>query len=104
MVKEYTQTSGLFDFISGGLITKMGNTRGQANWESGDSGVVCMGHVMFELRGSCRRLAGYGKGGQKAGMPERDLKSTKQRRQFKGKGYNSKLMGLLRDRRQRKKE
>lgn len=42
---------------------------------------------MFEFRGICKWLVGYGERGQKAGKPERDLKSTKLRkRPFKGKG------------------
>lgn len=40
VVKEGTHTLGLFDSVSGGLITKLENTRGQANWESGDSGII----------------------------------------------------------------
>lgn len=52
MVKEGTQTSGLFDSVSGGLITNKGNTTGQASWESGDSSIFCMGNVVLSLGAS----------------------------------------------------
>lgn len=51
-VKEGIQTSGLFESISGSLMTNKGNTTGRAYWESGDSSIFCVGNVVSSLGAS----------------------------------------------------
>ena len=51
-----SKTFGLFDSINGGLITKVGDTRGKTYCKSGDSGIFCMVNAMFELM-NCQKMA-----------------------------------------------